>query len=413
MISKVDITSKKIVLITSGQPSLNPRLVKEADALIDAGYDVTVIYQYWNDWATNLDKKLLATKKWKYHLVGGSPLVEKMLYLKSRFKFKIANFFVKNFGLNTFAEQALGRCTSLLIKKALTIKADLYIAHNLAALPAAIKAGKKNQAKCGFDAEDFHRNEVSDNLTDFDVIIKTHIENKYIPQLNYLTTASPLISNAYKKLYPNLEPLTLLNVFPKQSIIKQKMADSSVLKLFWFSQTIGTNRGLENVIRAIGKFNAELHLLGNHDDAIKTHFMALANESGLKKDNIHFYKPIPADEIFAFASQFDIGLATELNTPKNRDICLTNKIFTYVQGGLAILASSTRAQKLLLENFPNMGTVYNQNNPQSISLAISNYFKDESLLVYQQAKAKYYALETLNWDNEKTKFLTLINQILI
>lgn len=403
-----------VVLITSGQPSLNPRLIKEADALIGAGYGVTVIYQYWNDWGTHLDKKLLTSRKWKYHLIGGSPSVKKLLYLKSRLSFKLVQFLIKKFGFrNTFAEQAIGRCTPFLIKKALTIKADLYIAHNLAALPAAVLAAKKNQAKCGFDAEDFHRNEVSDDLTDFDVIIKTHIENKYIPQLDYLTTASPLISNAYKELYPNLAPLTLLNVFPKQSIVKQKTIDPSVLKLFWFSQTIGINRGLEYVIQAIGKFNVELHLLGNHDDTIKTHFMDLAHESGLKKGSIYFYKPIAADEIFAFASQFDIGLATELSVPKNRDICLTNKIFTYVQAGLAIIASTTRAQKALLEDFPNMGMAYDQNNLQSLSLAIDNYFKDESLLVNQQSKAKYYALKTLNWDNEKTKFLTLVNHTLI
>lgn len=65
------LTAKKIVLVTSGQPSLNPRLVKEADALVEAGYEVTVIYQYWNEWGTDLDKVLLPQKKWKTIRVGG------------------------------------------------------------------------------------------------------------------------------------------------------------------------------------------------------------------------------------------------------------------------------------------------------------------------------------------------------
>ena len=33
----------RICLVTPGQPSTNPRLVKEADALCEAGYDVQVV----------------------------------------------------------------------------------------------------------------------------------------------------------------------------------------------------------------------------------------------------------------------------------------------------------------------------------------------------------------------------------
>ena len=50
---------KKIVLITTGQPSTNPRIVKEADALHAAGYDVTVLYSFFISWAFEKDKILL------------------------------------------------------------------------------------------------------------------------------------------------------------------------------------------------------------------------------------------------------------------------------------------------------------------------------------------------------------------
>ena len=35
--------SRRVTLLTTGQPSTNPRLVKEADALASAGFDVSVI----------------------------------------------------------------------------------------------------------------------------------------------------------------------------------------------------------------------------------------------------------------------------------------------------------------------------------------------------------------------------------
>ncbi|RYE22812.1 MAG: hypothetical protein EOP42_23960, partial [Sphingobacteriaceae bacterium] len=133
------IFKNKITLITSGQPSLNPRLVKEADTLVSAGFNVTVIYQYWNNWGTELDKQLLPAKKWKAVRIGGSPQNNKTVYWLSRLQHTVAKVLVRRFGFRFYlAEKAIGRCTFLLLKKALQHPADLYIAHNLAALPVAV-----------------------------------------------------------------------------------------------------------------------------------------------------------------------------------------------------------------------------------------------------------------------------------
>ena len=135
----------KIVLITSGQPSTNPRLVKEADALTEAGYDVVVLYQYYSHWATELDQQLLKTKRWKAIRVGGDPNEDKIAYFKTKITHKISTFIVAKIGFQSiFSIAAIGRATSSLISKAKKIQADLYIAHNLAALPAAVIAMYKS-----------------------------------------------------------------------------------------------------------------------------------------------------------------------------------------------------------------------------------------------------------------------------
>ena len=64
---------KKIVLITTGQPACNPRIVKEADALAAAGHEVSMLYCYFINWADEKDKSLLQKVSWKYKKVGGSP----------------------------------------------------------------------------------------------------------------------------------------------------------------------------------------------------------------------------------------------------------------------------------------------------------------------------------------------------
>jgi len=404
--------AQKIVLVTSGQPSLNPRLVKEADALTDAGYEVVVIYQYWNNWGTNLDNELLKTKRWKAYRVGGSPNDQKLIYWYTRLQHKLANSLLQLLTPKGFlAEAAIGRCCFLLAKKAQSIKADLYIGHNLAALPAVVKAARHNIGKCGFDAEDFHRYEESDDKNDPKVKLRISIEDRYVDQLDYLNSASPLIDQAYRSLYPSIRGASILNVFSRQTNDIELKNENGVLRLFWFSQTVGTNRGLEQVIEAMGlckRHAIELHLLGAHTVEVKAYFNDIAHKNGLKKEVIFYYPPVTEKEIFAFAKQFDVGLATETGYPKNRDICLTNKIFTYVKAGLATLASNTTAQRLLMESFPNMGYVFE--NTVSLAELLTNYAIDTAGLKAQQEKAFQYAQSELNWEREQKKFLAIIRQ---
>jgi hypothetical protein len=47
---------------------------------------------------------------------------------------------------------------------------------------------------------------------------------------------------------------------------------------------------------------------------------------------------------------YDIGLALEVGGTRNSDLALGNKLFTYLLGGQAILATRTTAQRWLLDH---------------------------------------------------------------
>lgn len=396
-----------IVFISVGQPSTNPRLVKEANALQEAGYKVYVIYSFWTKWAVVTDKQLFTQVAWTPILAGGSPLQNRLLYFFTRLRNKLARLIAKNIILKFgVAEVALGRTYPELLKKATAIKADLYIAHIQAALPAAVKAAKKNNAKCGFDAEDMHRYEVSNDEHSLHFKLAKHIADCYIPQVNQLTTSSPLISAVYQQLYPTKNPLTLLNVFPKISL---KLAPhQKPLKLFWFSQTIGPDRGLEVVAEAFKQFNAsdiELHLLGHISDYNGDVFIG---QTFADAKNVFIHAPIPPDRISEFAAQFDIGLASETGTPYNRDICLTNKIFTYIQSGLAVIASDTKAQSIFLQEYPDCGLLYRKADIESLTENISYYINHAEHLYRTRQYNFELGQSTLNWENESRQFLRLV-----
>lgn len=406
---------KTVVLITTGQPSVNPRIVKEANALHLAGYKVTMLYCYWTGWAHEADKKLLKNVKWKYRLIGGEPADNRRLYYFTKIRFKLnRSLNKKGYNKQLIAERSQARCYDELLQVARSIKADFYIGHNLGALAVTVIAAKYNNAQCGFDFEDYHREE---NEGEKKTIKKriVYLEEKYVPHLNYISTSSPLITARVKYNFPifNKPVFSLLNCFPL-SLLPKKAIESKtdpILHLFWFSQTVGRNRGLEAVVIALARLKNELinlTLVGRVDEG----FTSFVDEHAKQiKNCIHFPGIIPPDELPAFAACFDIGLASELTIPLNRNICLTNKIFTYLLAGNCILASDTEAQKEFIESYQNVGLLYKDGDVDDLANQIRKLYDDRKLLKEFKEGARLLACSQLNWEIESRKLVKVISNL--
>jgi glycosyltransferase involved in cell wall biosynthesis len=404
---------KNITFITTGQPTTNPRLVKEAETLHKLGYSVKVICCFYQQWAQKPDEVLTSKYPGMYISCGGDPVVKKAAYLKTRIRLKLSMLlfkYTRRFGV---PENAISRTHAEALNIAKKIKTDLYIAHNLGALPAAVLAAKQSGAKIGYDAEDLHSSQFT-STNDESYRLNKYIEEKYFNRVDYFTAASPLIAEYYKREYSYLKPVVVNNVFPKTALdIRQNYKAGEPLKLFWFSQTVGPERGLENVIKAMAatKGNVQLHLLGNCNESNRAALLNLGDKVKLNADQLWFHEPIGADEIFDFASRFDIGLATETGVPLNRDICLTNKIFTYIQCGLAMIASDTQAQTLFMEQYPDTGKLYQKSSLKSLTDCITFYLQNPDAL-YQTRLQNYQLGQTeLNWETESHTFLNLVQKI--
>ncbi|MEO8886319.1 MAG: glycosyltransferase [Mucilaginibacter sp.] len=372
-----------------------------------------MLYAYWNNWGDDFTNHLLPNKKWKAILVGGHPFKSPAVYFISRMIFALAKLKVMFGPVLFYSELAIARASFFLIREAKKHKADIYIGHNLGALAATIKVAKKYHAKCGFDIEDYHRNETDNSTSSPKYKLTKYLENKYLVKADYVTASSPKITEAYAELYPAKHPVTLLNVFPKSPVNITRTANlTGPVKIIWFSQTIGTNRGIEDVLIALkilDNNNLHLHLLGNADDAVKTEFAQLA---GPAANNLYFHEPMPPDEIVGFITQFDIGLASEPGFSINNELALSNKIFTYMQAGLAIIASDTQAQQSFIQANPDIGTVYPKKDSGKLAEILTHYNLNRDELFKACVASLNCGLEKYNWENESVKFLNLINQTL-
>jgi len=405
---------KKICLITPGHISTNPRLVKEAKSLIEENYSVHIIFTQYILKLVKEDLIILEqnpsitydTLNWT-----GNNLESKIIRLWTGLRQKICTKIYPIITSEKICRIAINRNYNWQIAKAYSANADLYVAHNIGALPIAINASNKNGKIGGFDAEDFHRNETSDNANDPLVKLVMRIENTYIPKAAYLTGASPMIAEAYEKIF-NKKAASILNVFPKQKLITKN--DNDIIKLFWFSQTIGPGRGIEVIMEAISMLDEqsiELHLLGEIDSIYREKLYDLREKNGRFINKIFIHESISPDAIINFAQRFDVGIASEIDRPLNRDICLTNKIFTYLQSGLAVVASDTKAQSRLLTENRGMGFLYKKHDPTSLCQILLEFLNDRSKLKIAKNRSKNYAENIFNWDIEQRKFVEIINSL--
>jgi peptidoglycan/xylan/chitin deacetylase (PgdA/CDA1 family)/glycosyltransferase involved in cell wall biosynthesis len=409
----------RICMITSEQLSTNPRLVKEADALANAGYDVRVVACQWMDWPRQEDAKLLASRNWRCEIVNYSRESFPKLFWASRVRHysarRLAATLVRK---DAVIQRAIGRVVPEIVRMATKEPADLIIGHNLAGLPAAVISARHLNTRAAFDAEDLHSAMwLYENGSSSIDRMAQQAEQRFLPQCAYVTAASPLIAEGYAKRLHIPLPTTILNVFPlADRPHKFRPHDPKApVTLYWFSQVIGARRGLEDIIRAMGlcgSKNIELHLRGQWQSGYETELRACAHSAHLRPEQIISHGLGSPDDMIRISSDYDIGLALEQPVSENRDICLTNKICTYLLAGNAVVASGTRGQKELMKQIPGSGLCYEIDDVHALAAQLREWERDRDSLERTRRRAWRFGEENYNWEIEQKKFLGVVESVL-
>jgi glycosyltransferase involved in cell wall biosynthesis len=400
---------KSILFITTSNLAVNPRLVKELQTCVEIGHKTTVLLFEFSDWSKLLNNELLAELRISSTFIIINDNRKSSGWLLS----SIANVLSKI--LLTFKpnDELLLSISSfkrsvLLIAKLLHHKKsyDWVIAHNPGTFFPSLMFAKKNNIKLGIDLEDFHPGE-SNHPAERGALER--IVRKAVENADVITAASDMILEHSLKLTSNHKATAAVvnNVFPLKRQPAWKRNVDMPLKLIWFSQNVGLDRGIQDVISALNtihEFKTIFTIIGNCTSKTEKHLSDL-----LKNGNhqLRFMPPAKEGQLIEECSCHHIGLALETANPPNRDFCLTNKLFIYLLAGNAIVASQTAAQKTFLDNHLSVGRTYPVGDHNQLAAVLASYYKYPHILkehrtnAYQLAKTKY------NWDVESQQWVEL------
>lgn len=407
-------SSPSICLVTWCHVSTNPRLVKEADALHNAGYRVHIIAGRSHAASDKFDAAIFKDAQWSYTLVDFESGVRTYAQKVIR---KITRFIVGHFPnaplwLHARAHHA---AVAQISHAASRVPADLYIGHTLAGLIAAANAAHRNRARLGFDAEDFHTQETAEIMADSnEQNTVRRIEKTLLPRCIHLTAAAPLIAESYAQTYGIPLPVTVQNVFP---LSESPEAPSPIpeahqpARFYWFSQNIGEGRGIEAMIQVLARMKtpADLTLRGDlfnpaYKDALNT--VALETEF---KGQLHFCPPEKSTEMARLAADHDIGLAIEPNYPPNREVCLSNKFYTYLLAGLPIAYTKTRAQCALGAELGDAAMLINFDDPNDAANKLDDWLNDNDRYTSARRTSWHFGKTRFNWDYEQKALLDAVS----
>lgn len=400
---------KRICILTPGPIGSNPRSLKQALALVEHGYDVTVI-------AVRLSGKI--------DLDDESQFTWKQVNIDLRPRAKWYAFRSVQVMLEWLAWRLRSRSLMRLVSSPFTLpvavaalkeKANLYIAHYPASLPAAATAARLYGGQLAYDAEDFHLGDFAEapEFERYRFGVRA-IEGGYLSRCSFVTAASPLIARAVADAYSCELPLSVLNCFPlSQGPERPPRGDATRAgpSVYWYSQTIGPHRGLEHAILALSmcKSRPHLYLRGLVSPGYQNEIQVLTRGLGIS-ERIHFLAPIASQGLERAAASFDLGLCGEPGHTLNNNIALSNKLFGFILAGVPPLMSDTPAQVEFAVEAGIADLVYPRVDASYLANLIDSLLMDRQRLNELRERIWTLGRERYNWNIEQRQLLELVTR---
>lgn len=373
----------------------DPRVMRDAIALVEAGYAVTIV-DFERDKTKPVEEDIRG--------VHFKHIVMPSYFTSARFK---PWFLVK-----------LVIITIRGIIQLLKVQTDIYHAHVERAIPACYVAARLRNKPFIVDTPEL-------TLTDptyarwskLNSLARRLIRHMVSYSTRYIT-ASPLYPQELNKLFGSKEMTVILNVPPYQEVVKSDRLRKHLnlepeVRIALYQGYLQHDRLLDRYIRA-AKFlgpNVVIVFLGSGPEEIMSGLKSLIASEGVA-DRVKIVSAVPYDELLEWTASADIGLtAAAPDQSLNNRLCLPNKFFEYLMAGLPVFSLQYDAIIEMIDLY-NVGKAISSVDPQDIGTAINDMLADSEELARMNVNAFAVARWEFYWEKESQKLLRLYEEIL-
>lgn len=396
----------KICLIGPTHPSANPRLVRDAQALAAAGYEVVAVTTRLMPHLVLYDRELEG-QDWEHKFVDLSSKGLRWQFARTRRRICLA--LASRSDTETVVARGCAYAGPEMAALAADERAALYIAHAHAALPAAAEAARRTGAMLAFDAEDLLA-----ESSDEPVRVIRAIERRLVPTCNYLSTMSRAAALRLQETLGLPEAPLVLHNTPsladrKGVLPPMPRAPDEPLRIYWFGQTLGRHSCADQVLRAFPMLHkpARLILRGEADPIYLAKIEALANQLGVR-DQLEIHPRAGPKAMVRLAAPYDLLLGSQPSSEPFHQMAVGNKVFTGLMAGLALALTDTTAHRLLLKELPGCGFLFPNDDARTLATLLNDWMADSPRLLAARMMAWTFASERFNWEFESRALLARI-----
>jgi glycosyltransferase involved in cell wall biosynthesis len=387
---------KRICMHVQSPAITDPRVMREATALAEANYHVTIV---------DIEQRKRPTSE----TVDG-------VHLKHVF---VSPQSARHYDPVQAIPWLLFKVTRTLRSafKVIGTRADAYHAHDITALPACYLAARLGRKRLIFDAHELP-------LTQQHILEKPGLAGISRALLRLMLrrcdgaiTVSPPLIDEMQKLYGGPRAALVRNFPDYQTTmvgggeeLRERLGLGSQTRVALYQGGLQANRSLDLLVRAAPYLTPGhvIVVMGNGEQ--EAALRALIAELGVG-ERVVLTPAVPYAELLRVTASADLGLIVyRPDYSLNVRYCLPNKLFEYMMAGVPVLASPLDAVAEVLTS-ADMGRIVSSLEPRAVAAAINGLLADEAGRARLRDNALRAAREVFRWELEQSTLVALYQRL--
>jgi glycosyltransferase involved in cell wall biosynthesis len=293
--------------------------------------------------------------------------------------------------------------------------ADVIHANDWQALPIAVEVARRTGARVVFHQHEYAELEREDSLLwrllvspALRYLLVRYTSDPHVQLDASITVCEPIAERYRREL--KIDPIVVYNApKPVESRAPTLVVETSPTHIRLIHHGYAQRgRGIDQMIRAVAlsnpRFTLDLMLMNDDAGHIRD-LRRLADE--VAPGRIFFRDPVSPLDIVRAVAEYDIGLCVIQPLTYNTLMMLPNKMFEYIQAGLAVCVGPSPAMVEIVRRF-DVGVVAPSFKPHDVAATLDRLTIDE---IRAMRSAAVLAAGTLNADVEMQKIVDLYGRL--